>query len=125
MCEGVILERSVIGLLLAGEVSRFDKEARQSLDDASFLLVVELLPQARLRDRDVEEVQMQLGHGSPGLDPMLPAHRRGGAEEHRPGYGDGASLPASRRGGDTEEGRRWGRSPSIPQGLATYFRPAE
>jgi hypothetical protein len=85
VCEGLILERSVIGLLLAGDSSCFDKEARQSLDDDSLLLVVELLSRARLRDRDVEEDQMQLGHGSPGLDPMLPAHRRRDLGEHRPG----------------------------------------
>ena len=125
MCAGLILERSVIGLLLPGDVSRLDKEPRQSLDDASFLLVVELLPQARLRNRDVDEVQVQLRHDSPALDPMLLADRRGGAGEHRQGCGDGTSLPVNRRGEDSGEGRRWGRSPSIPQGLATYFRPAE
>jgi hypothetical protein len=39
--DGLILERSVIGLLLAGDSGRFDKKARQSLDDVPFLLVVE------------------------------------------------------------------------------------
>jgi len=40
----LILEESVIGLLLVRIASRLDKKARQSLDDDSLLLVVELLP---------------------------------------------------------------------------------
>jgi hypothetical protein len=35
------------------------------------LLVVELFPQARVWNRNVEEVQIQLRHGSPDLDQML------------------------------------------------------
>ena len=66
MCEGLILDGSVIGLLLVLVARRFDKEPRQSLDDDAFLLVVELLPQVRLRNRDLVEVQIQLRHGSPG-----------------------------------------------------------
>ena len=55
---GLILEGSVIGLLRVLVAGRLDKEARQSLDDDLLLLVVELLPQVRLRYRDVVEVQI-------------------------------------------------------------------
>ena len=97
MCEGLILEGSVIGLLLVLVAGRFDKEPGQCLDDDPFLLVVELLPQARLRDRDVDEVQIQLRHGSPGLHPMLLAHRQCGAGVHRRDREDAAGHPANRR----------------------------
>ena len=54
----MILEESVIGLLLGLHFSAgLGKKARQSLDDGLLLHVVELLPQARLRDRDVAEVE--------------------------------------------------------------------
>jgi hypothetical protein len=54
----LILEGSVIALLLVLIASRWRKKPRQSLDDDSFLLVLELLPQVRLRNRDVVEVQI-------------------------------------------------------------------
>src|SRR2546422_171423 len=72
-----------------------DKEARQSLDDDPFLLVVELLPQVRLRNRNVE-VQIQLRHGPPGLPQILLASRQSGAGEHRSGREDAGGHPASR-----------------------------
>src|ERR1035438_1401285 len=99
MCAGWILEGSVIGLLLrrfrALVSGGMDKKARQSLDDDPLLIVVELLPQARLRDRDVGEFQIQLRHDSPGLDPMLPAHRRSEAGERQRGGGAAASPPGT------------------------------
>ena len=97
MCEGLILDGSVIGLLLVFVAGRFDKEPGQGLDDDSFLLVVELLPQARLRDGDVGEVQIQLRHGSPGLHPMLLADRQCGAGVHPRDREDAAGHPANRR----------------------------
>src|ERR1700687_2174258 len=90
------MDGSVIGLLLVLIASRLDKKARQSLDDDSFLLVVELLPQVRLRNRDVVEVEIQLRHGSPGLPPILLAARRSGAKEHQRGREDAAGHPANR-----------------------------
>jgi hypothetical protein len=56
--EGLILEGSVIGRFLVLVAGRLDKEARQSLDDDPLLFVVELLPQVRLRNRDLVEVQI-------------------------------------------------------------------
>src|SRR5260370_39540211 len=64
VCDGLILETSVIGLLLVlFDSGCVDHEARQSFNDDPFLLVAELLPQARLRDGNVEEVEIQLRHG--------------------------------------------------------------
>src|SRR5260370_41559266 len=98
VCDGLILETSVIGLLLVlFDSGCVDHEARQSFNDDPFLLVAELLPQARLRDGNVEEVEIQLRHGSPGLAPMLPADRQHGAEEHRRGCEGAASRPANRQ----------------------------
>ena len=82
------------------------KKARQRLDDGLFLRVVELLPQARLRDRDVAEVEIQLWHGSPGLHPMLLACRRYAGGGHPPGCGPGANLQATRRV-EKFAGHRW------------------
>src|SRR3954469_15602808 len=82
VCVVLIFDESVIASLLlrlflvVAGLREFDDEARQSLDDESFLLVVELFPQARLRNRNVEEVQIQLRHGSPDLDQMLQSRRQ-------------------------------------------------
>ena len=71
MCVVLIFDESVIGSLLLRlflvvvGLREFDEKAPQSLDDQSLLLVVELFPQARLRNRNVDEVQIQLRHGSP------------------------------------------------------------
>src|SRR6266853_5306618 len=97
MWESLILHGSVMGLLPVLVARGLDKEARQSLDDDPFLLVVELLPQVRLRNRDVVEVQIQLRHGPPGLPQILLTNRRRGIGEHRRGREDAAGYPASRR----------------------------
>lgn len=82
MCVVLIFDESVIGSLLrrlflvVAGLREFDDEARQSLDDKSLLLVFELFPQTRLWNRNVEEVQIQLRHGSPDLDQMLQAQRQ-------------------------------------------------
>ena len=96
MCEGLILEGSVMGRLpvLSGSCC-FEKEARQSFDDDLFSFVVELIPQARLRDGNVGEIQIQLRHGSPDLHPILLVQQRG-AGEHRRDRACAASRPASR-----------------------------
>jgi hypothetical protein len=95
----LIFDESVIApllldLLLVVVGSReFDQEARQSLDDESLLLVVELFPQTRLRNRNVDEVQIQLRHGSPDLDQMLQSPQQGSAAgEYQRGFEDDASL---------------------------------
>ena len=89
----------------------FDEEARQSLDDDLFLVLVELFPQVRLRNGDVGEVQIQLRHGSPGLRQMLPAgrsKRQSGVGEHLREIGGEASPPASRPVvGHQSEEPRW------------------
>src|ERR1044071_911249 len=122
---GLILDGSVIGLLLVLIASRLDKKARQSLDDDSLLPVVELLPQVRLRNRDVVEVQNQLRHGSPGLPPILLAARQTGAGEHRRGREAAAGHPASRRAQEPAARRRQAYSLSSRQGSATCCRRAE
>ena len=100
----MILNGSVIGLLRVLVPRGLDKEARQSLDDNPLLLVVELFPQARLRNRNVDEVQIQLRHGSPDLDQILPSRRQGSAAgEHQPGFEGEASLRASQRVADRVE----------------------
>jgi hypothetical protein len=65
-------------LLLVVGLGEFDEKPCQSFDDDSLLFVVELFPQTRLRDGDVDEVQIQLRHGSPDLDQMLSARYQGG-----------------------------------------------
>jgi hypothetical protein len=54
-------------------LGEFDEKPCQSFNDDSLSLVVELFPQTRLGNRDVDEVQIQLRHGSPDLDQMLSA----------------------------------------------------
>jgi hypothetical protein len=66
------------------------------------LIVVELLPQARLRNRNVHEVQNQLRHGSPGLPQMLLAGRQRAAIAHRRGREGVAGDPVKRRDGELE-----------------------
>src|ERR1043165_3932052 len=124
-CEGVILERSVMAWLRIGGSGRLDEKARQGLDDDPFLLVVELVPQVRLRNRDVVEAQNQLGHGPPGLSQILLTSRRCGGEEHRRGRKDAAGRRASRRAEEAVACRRWPCSLSSRQGSATCFRPVE
>ena len=81
----LIFDESVIVPLLLGlflfvvRLREFDEKARQSLDDESLLYVVELFPQTRLRNRNVDEVQIQLRHGSPDLDQMLQSRQPGSA----------------------------------------------
>src|SRR5450432_1035034 len=94
MCEGLILEGSVIVRLLLGSRG-LDKKARQNLDDDLFVFVVELLPQALLRNRYVDKAQMQLWHGSPGLLPMLSGHPPTGATERQRDCEDRVSAGAS------------------------------
>jgi hypothetical protein len=89
------------------------------------LLVVELLPQVRLRNGDVGEVQIQLRHGPPGLPQILPASWGRGVGEHRPGREDAAGHRASRRAAQAVACRRCSYSRSSQQGSATYCRPAE
>jgi hypothetical protein len=69
-------------LVLIGSAS-FGQKARQGFDDEPLLLVVELLPQARLRNGNLAEVQIQLRHGPPGLLQILLADRGRGAAERR------------------------------------------
>jgi len=74
--DGLILEMSVIGPLRAVAGSGcFDHEARQGFDDQLLLLLVEFLPQARLRNGNVDEAQIQLRHGSPGFEQIAPPMR--------------------------------------------------
>src|ERR1044071_4767690 len=115
---------AVRGLLLVLIASRLDKKARQSLDDDSLLPVVELLPQVRLRNRDVVEVQNQLRRCSPGLPPILLAARQTGAREHRRGREDAAGHPASRRAQEPAARRRQAYSLSSRRGSATCCRRA-
>src|SRR5271155_2336824 len=96
VCDGLILERSVIGGLPWGAGSgRLDHQTRQRLDDELLLLAVEFLPQARLGNRDVDEIQIQLCHDSPAVEQMAPLLRRV-AREHLPDAGVEASPAASR-----------------------------
>ena len=70
-------------VLLVLALASFGQEARQSFDDEPLWFVFELLPQARLRDGNVGEVQIQLRHGPPGLPQILLASRRRGVATHR------------------------------------------
>src|SRR5258708_40310145 len=97
MWESLILHGSVMGLLPVLVAGGLDKEARQSLDDDPFLLVVELLPQVRLRNRDVVEAQNQLRHGPPGLPQIVPASWGRGAGEPRGGCEDAVGHRVSPR----------------------------
>src|ERR1700722_343049 len=126
VCDGLILERSVMGRLrwVAGS-GRLDHQTRQRLDDELLLLVVQFLPQARLGNRDVDEIQIQLRHDSPAVEQMAPRLRRV-AKEHLPDTGVEASPPASRSGAYPESAmnRRRRNLSSLP-GPTTWFRPAE
>src|SRR5436309_14780861 len=97
---GLILEGSVMALLLVITGSGgFGHEACEGLDHDPLLLVVELLPQARLgKGKVLEEFQLQLRHGSPGLRWVWPTRRvgRGGRRGGREGE---ARLPVGRRVG--------------------------
>ena len=86
----------IISLLLVFFACRFFEEGRLSLDDDPLLLVVELFPQARLRNRDVDEVQIQLRHDSPGLLQILLASWERAAGVHRQGHEDVAGHPENR-----------------------------
>jgi hypothetical protein len=57
------------------------------------LLVVELFPQTRLRNRNLDEIQIQLRHSSPDLDQMLQSRQQSSvAGEYQPAFEDEASL---------------------------------
>src|SRR5215471_17428660 len=74
-----------------------DEEAREDLEDGAFLLLVELFPQLRLRNRDFVEVQIQLRYGPPGLIPiLLTSQWSGGAGDHRRGGGVAGGPQTSR-----------------------------
>ena len=95
--DDLILERSVIDCLRWPAGSNcIDHQTRQRFDHELFVLVVEFLPQARLRNRDIEEVQIQLRHDSPALEQIGAPVLRRVAKEHLPGSGAEASAPASR-----------------------------
>src|SRR5215469_10830395 len=101
-----------------------DEETREDLEDGAFLLLVELFPQVRLRNRDFVEVQIQLRHGPPGLLPILLASQRSGAGEYRRGGGVAGGPRTSR---SVEKFRPRGRvfeNPSSQPGSATYCRRA-
>jgi hypothetical protein len=122
VCEAVIFDESIIVflllnlLLLVVGLGEFDD---------SLLFVVELLPQTRLRDRDVDEVQIQLRHGSPDLDQMLSVHCQGGvAAMHQRGRGGEVSPRVTPRVVDSVKELLAFRNPSMLPESATYFRPA-
>src|SRR5215472_9283937 len=101
-----------------------DEETREDLEDGAFLLLVELFPQVRLRNRDFEDVQIQLRHGPPDLLPILLARQWRGAGEHRRGGGVAGGPRTSR---SVEEARlrvRASENPSNQRGSATYCRRA-
>ena len=121
MCVVLTFDESVIGSLLlrlflvVAGLREFDDEARQSLDDESLLLVVELFPQARLRNRNVEEVQIQLRHGSPDLDQMLQSRRQSSAAgEYLRGLEGEVSLRTNQRVANRVEDQSWFGNPSKP-----------
>src|ERR1700694_3726944 len=95
--DGWILERSIIGkpLWIAGS-DRFEHQTRQRFDYQLLVLVVQFLPQARLRDGDVDEVQVQLRHGSPVVEQIASPLWRCVEREHLSRNGVEASCPASR-----------------------------
>src|SRR5439155_1521322 len=121
---GLILEGSVMALLLVIAGSGcFGHEACEGLDNDPFLVLVELVPQARLgKGKVLEEFQMQLRHGSPGLRRIGPT-RRFGRGEHRRGSGGEASLPVSPRVADRPLDARGNQSRSMPPESGTYSRP--
>src|SRR5438094_388270 len=121
---GLILEGSVMALLLVITGSGgFGHEACEGLDHDPLLLVVELLPQARLgKGKVLEEFQMQLRHGSPGLRRIRPT-RQFGRGEHRRWSGGEASLRVSPRVGDRPLDAQWSRSRSMPPESGIYSRP--
>src|ERR1035441_7067610 len=121
---GWILARSVMALLLGLVGSgRFGHEACESLDHDPLLFVVELLPQARLGNgKVVEEFQMQLWHGSPGLRRMGPTRQFGRGEHRRWNEGE-ASLPQSPQESDRPREARRNQSRSRPQESGIYSRP--
>ena len=89
-----------------------------------FLFVVELFPQTRLRDRNVDEVQIQLRHGSPDLDQMLSARWQGGvAAIHQRARGDEVSLRVIPRAVDPVDDLLVFGNPSTLRESATYFHP--
>src|SRR5439155_16362896 len=118
---GLILEGSVMALLLVITGSGgFGHEACEGLDHDPLLLVVELLPQARLgKGKVLEEFQMQLRHGSPGLRWVWPT-RRFGRGVYRRGGGDEVLLPVSRLGGDRPLDARRGQCRTLPPASGTY-----
>src|ERR1700685_2041467 len=109
--DGLILERSLIGCLLrlAGS-DCVDHQTRERFDYELFVVVVQFLPQARLRNRDIEEVQIQLRHGSPAVEQIAAPMLWRVAKEHLPGNGAEASPPSNRQDGyrasEMETGRR-------------------
>src|ERR1035438_5708211 len=99
---------------------------RQSFDYQLLVLVVQFLPQARLRNRDVEEAQIQLRHGSPAAEQIASPMWRRAAKEHRPKSGAEASPPSSRSDGSPAPAmERLRRNLSSLPESATCFRPAK
>ena len=94
--EGLILEGSVIGLLQPLARVALTRR-RESLDDEALLLVVELLPQVRLRNRDPLKFRFSCGMALQDTPPILRAKWPSGAGEHRSDREAAGGRPESRR----------------------------
>src|SRR5215468_9859050 len=101
-----------------------DEETREDLEDGAFLLLVELFPQVRLRNRDFVEIQIQLRHGPPDLLPILLASQWSGAGEHRRGGGVAGGPRKSRSVEEVRLRERVFDNLSSQRGSATYCRRA-